>query len=766
MSKYLKLPLIPLRGLTVFPNTTVHFDVARKKSVAAIEAATKEFEGNLLLVSQKSSEDANPAPHQIYTVGVHANIVQIINMPEGIQRVVIIADKKIRLEEYCQTTPYYIAEYTAVKDKKSKTLAAQAYFRKAKALVSSFSKVNETLNRDLVKAVLDEEDYTSFCYRAAQLCLVKNHQQFLEIDDLEAKYEFLIEEINTEIQLAKIERRINNKVRYNIDKGQKEYFLREQMKVINEELGEGDDENEYIAKIDALPIADEYKEKLKKDFRRSSNLPSSSPEYSLTRNYLDYLLELPWAKFTEDNNSLKNARAVLDNDHYGLEKIKERIIEFLAVRQLTDHKKEPIICLVGPPGVGKTSIVKSIASALGRKYIRMSLGGVHDEAEIRGHRRTYVGAMAGRIIGGIRQAGSANPVFLLDEIDKLASDYKGDPASALLEVLDPEQNNSFRDNYLEIPFDLSNVIFITTANNPDTIPDALYDRMEIIEMSGYTPDEKFAIAKKYLLPKQADANGIKPEKLELTDDAVMCVIERYTRESGVRGLEKQIAKIMRKVARKFVEEGDEGALTVRSENLKEYLGAPVYTPGVKNQSDEVGAATGLAWTSAGGDILTIEVSLIPGKGEILLTGSLGDVMKESARTAITFIRAHAKDYGIEDKLFKNNDIHIHVPEGAIPKDGPSAGITMATAVLSALTEKGVRSDVAMTGEITLRGKVLPIGGLKEKTLAAQRAGIKTVLIPEDNKKDIDEIPEGVRESVNLVFVKDMPGVFSNAIAGL
>ena len=551
-------------------------------------------------------------------------------------------------------------------------------------------------------------------------------------------------------------------MRESIDKGQREYYLREQIKAIQEELGDEDDDD-LLLKADKLPIPEESKKKLKKDIERNAKMPTSSPDYAISRNYFDFVFDLPWGIESEDNNDIENARKILDEDHYGLEKIKERILEFLAVRQLTDEKREPIICLVGPPGVGKTSIVKSIARALNRKYVRMSLGGIRDEAEIRGHRKTYVGAMPGRIISNIRIAGTMNPVFLLDEIDKLASDFKGDPSSALLEVLDPEQNNAFRDNYLEIPFDLSKVIFITTANNPDAIPAPLYDRMEIIEMSGYTPEEKLQIAKNHLIEKQLKAHGISEDRLSFTDDGIEKIIYSYTRESGVRGLEKEIANVMRKVAVKIVSGEAQDKIVVTKDNVKEFLGVEKYLENEKPEHSEVGAATGLAWTAVGGEILTIEVSIVSGKGEILLTGHLGDVMKESARTAISYIHAHADDYDIPERAFKDKDMHIHVPEGAIPKDGPSAGITIATAVFSALTGKGVRNDVAMTGEITLRGKVLPIGGLKEKSLAAMRAGIKKVLIPVDNMKDLDDIPESVKNGVKFIPVENVSEVFKIAI---
>lgn len=763
MTKKKELPLIPLRGLTVFPTTTLHFDVARKKSILAIKEATEDGNGYLILATQKSVDAVNPRINQIYNIGVLARILQIVNLPDNIQRVIVSAESKVQVLEYISSTPCFMVNYEVKKDKNTKTPSIEANYRKARELVEEHYTVSEKYNKELINSLLDEDEPSAFCYKAAHIFMYSGKQEFLEESDLEIRFTRLIDMLISEIEIAKIERKISNKVKMSIDKSQKEYYLREQMKVIQEELGEGEEEDDYERKIKELPLDEKYREKLVKDFKRNANVPSSSPEYTLTRNYLDFLLDMPWKEYTKDNNDLINAKKVLDEDHYGLEKIKERIIEFLAVRQLTEDKREPILCFVGPPGVGKTSIVRSIAKALNRKYVRMSLGGVHDEAEIRGHRRTYVGAMPGRIIGNIKLAGSMNPVFLMDEIDKLASDYRGDPSSALLEVLDPEQNCTFRDNYLEIPVDLSKIIFITTANSADKIPEALFDRMEIIEMSGYTPDEKLEIAKRHLMAKQLKANGIEPKKLSIPDEVIKKIITYYTRESGVRGLEKQLATVMRKAARRFVENPDLAYIAVTPENLQDFLGVERFSSTKKNDINEIGAATGLAWTAVGGEILTIEVMLMAGKGEILLTGHLGDVMKESARTAISFIHSHAKEYGIDEEMFSKNDIHIHVPEGAIPKDGPSAGITIATAVLSALTKKGVKNDVAMTGEITLRGKILPIGGLKEKTLAAQRAGITTILLPEDNRKDVSEIPEAVRNSMEIVYVKDMPTVFKNAI---
>lgn len=762
MQKNFDLPLIPLRGLTVFPNTTVNFDVGRKKSVAAVTDAVKNRNGKIILCRQINTDESNPKPDGIYTVGVLARVVQVISNGGETLRIIVDGIKKVKVTGYVDNPDFFVASYEPMKELHARTVEAKAYRRKCMSVVEEHYFVGERATKDVYNILNETEEPVAFLYRAAHLMDISDRQGFLEIDDVIDKYELLLDFLEDELEIAKVEKKINRKVRESIDKGQKEYYLREQIKAIQEELGDEDDDD-LLLKADKLPIPEESKKKLKKDIERNAKMPTSSPDYAISRNYFDFVFDLPWGIESEDNNDIENARKILDEDHYGLEKIKERILEFLAVRQLTDEKREPIICLVGPPGVGKTSIVKSIARALNRKYVRMSLGGIRDEAEIRGHRKTYVGAMPGRIISNIRIAGTMNPVFLLDEIDKLASDFKGDPSSALLEVLDPEQNNAFRDNYLEIPFDLSKVIFITTANNPDAIPAPLYDRMEIIEMSGYTPEEKLQIAKKHLIGKQLKAHGISEDRLSFTDDGIEKIIYSYTRESGVRGLEKEIANVMRKVAVKIVSGEAQDKIVVTKDNVKEFLGVEKYLENEKPEHSEVGAATGLAWTAAGGEILTIEVSIVSGKGEILLTGHLGDVMKESARTAISYIHAHADDYDIPERAFKDKDIHIHVPEGAIPKDGPSAGITIATAVFSALTGKGVRNDVAMTGEITLRGKVLPIGGLKEKSLAAMRAGIKKVLIPVDNMKDLDDIPASVKNGVKFIPVENVSEVFNIAI---
>lgn len=762
MQKNFDLPLIPLRGLTVFPNTTVNFDVGRKKSVAAVTDAVKNRNGKIILCRQINTDESNPKPDGIHTVGVLARVVQVISNGGETLRIIVDGIKKVKVTGYVDNPDFFVASYEPMKELHARTVEAKAYRRKCMSVVEEHYFVGERATKDVYNILNETEEPVAFLYRAAHLMDISDRQGFLEIDDVIDKYELLLDFLEDELEIAKVEKKINRKVRESIDKGQKEYYLREQIKAIQEELGDEDDDD-LLLKADKLPIPEESKKKLKKDIERNAKMPTSSPDYAISRNYFDFVFDLPWGIESEDNNDIENARKILDEDHYGLEKIKERILEFLAVRQLTDEKREPIICLVGPPGVGKTSIVKSIARALNRKYVRMSLGGIRDEAEIRGHRKTYVGAMPGRIISNIRIAGTMNPVFLLDEIDKLASDFKGDPSSALLEVLDPEQNNAFRDNYLEIPFDLSKVIFITTANNPDAIPAPLYDRMEIIEMSGYTPEEKLQIAKKHLIGKQLKAHGISEDRLSFTDDGIEKIIYSYTRESGVRGLEKEIANVMRKVAVKIVSGEAQDKIVVTKDNVKEFLGVEKYLENEKPEHGEVGAATGLAWTAVGGEILTIEVSIVSGKGEILLTGHLGDVMKESARTAISYIHAHADDYDIPERAFKDKDIHIHVPEGAIPKDGPSAGITIATAVFSALTGKGVRNDVAMTGEITLRGKVLPIGGLKEKSLAAMRAGIKKVLIPVDNMKDLDDIPESVKNGVKFIPVENVSEVFKIAI---
>ncbi len=619
MSEIRELPLIPLRGLTVFPTTTVNFDVGRKKSIAAAVNAVKNFGGSILLCMQKDVDVTEPTRADICNVGVLARIVQLIdNRGNETFRAIVEGKKRVVLGEVNTEGDYFTASYREYKEVHPRTVEAKAYLRTCRAVVEEHYFVGDRINKELFKLLSETDDTVAFLYRTAHVFEIDAPQVFLETDDVIEKYSRLYAFLREELEIAKVEKKIERKVKDSIGQGQKEYYLREQMKAIQDELGDNDEDN-LAAKVDKLPIDDDSKKKLKKDIERNAKMPQSSPDYAISRNYFDFVFELPWAIETKDNEDIKNARKILDEDHYGLEKIKERMLEFLAVRQLTKEKREPIVCLVGPPGVGKTSIVRSIARALDRKYIRMSLGGIHDEAEIRGHRKTYVGAMPGRIISNIKLAGSMNPVFLLDEIDKLSSDHKGDPSSALLEVLDPEQNSTFRDNYLEIPFDLSDVIFITTANNPDAIPAALYDRMEIIEMNGYTPEEKLQIAKRHLIPKQMKAHGIDSDVLEITDDGIEKIIYGYTRESGVRGLEKEIASIMRKLAVKIVEDGKGEKFIVNATNLADYLGVEKFSQTKKADIDEVGSATGLAWTAVGGEILTIEVSIVAGKGEIILT---------------------------------------------------------------------------------------------------------------------------------------------------
>ncbi|MDR3216002.1 MAG: endopeptidase La [Clostridiaceae bacterium] len=751
------LPAIALRGVTLFPHTTSELDIGRRKSVSAILEA--HIGGRIILIPQLDDSVVAPRTSQLASVGTLAKINDVSHGDNGTVTVEFSGLHRVKILSYTQTSPCFIVEYEKLKQTNYDTITAQAYYRNILTLLSDNTEILNNVDESVNGMWSDINGFIDKL--AGTLVFNKNFDLLIE-PDTEIRLARLAQRLAGEIEIIKAEKEISKRVKQSIDRGQREYFLREQISAIQEELGEGKENRELSQKIEKLPVSDEIKEKLKKDIAKNAKMPMSSPDYGVTRNYLEFVTELPWEVRTEDSRDLKKAKEILDDEHFGLEKIKDRIIEFLAVHQLTQEKKEPILCFVGPPGVGKTSIVRSIAQALNRKYVRMSVGGVRDEAEIRGHRKTYVGAMPGRILANIKLAGTVNPVFLLDEIDKLASDFRGDPSSALLEVLDPEQNNTFRDNYMEIPFDLSDVIFITTANTTDTIPPALLDRMEIIEMSGYTPLEKKEIALRHLYAKQLRANGVSALQIEFADGVTEKMIEGYTRESGVRNLEKLIAQVMRKAARRIVE-GEDGKITVTCENLEDFLGIPRYSKSDANKSDEVGTVTGLAWTVFGGEILNIEVSLMNGKGDVILTGQLGDVMKESARTAISYIHAHAADYGISEELFKSKDIHIHIPEGAIPKDGPSAGITLATAVLSALTGKGAKCDVAMTGEITLRGKVLPIGGLKEKLLAAHRAGIKKVILPTDNKKDLMDIPDIIKRELTISYVTDINQVFGQAI---
>ena len=762
-------PLVALRGKVVFPDTQTSFDAGRLISLTAISRAS-EKDMNLFVSLQKDAEKEQIAAKDVCAVGTVVKIKQIAKLPSGNLRVSVEGLYRAKAEEVYEEDGSFYAVVTRMKSVHGDEVLEEAYLRTAREVMRDLTAGDLRFPKEQLSALDSLTDPDVFINRSMQYLHIKEEvkQQLLETANVVERLKLYERCLNDELEIAKLEKKISSMVRRSIDKNQKEYFLREQLKAIHTELGDDEQEKDTLTgQLKDKHMPAEIEEKALKEVARMDKMPPSSPEYTVIRNYLDWLIELPWTEETKDTENILDAKKILDEDHYGLEKVKTRITEYLAVLQLTKSMNAPILCFVGPPGVGKTSIAKSVARALGRKFVRMSLGGVKDEAEIRGHRRTYVGAMPGRIIYAMKQVGSVNPVFLLDEIDKVSSDMRGDPASALLEVLDPEQNATFRDRFLEVPYDLSKVLFITTANTVDTIPAPLLDRMELIELNGYTLDEKREIAKRYLVPRKIEENGLKPELIEITDGAITAIIEGYTMEAGVRSLERQIGSVCRKIAVRYAENREMEKQTVTEENLESILGVRKYLRDKSRlDGDEVGAATGLAWTSVGGTTLTIEVSCMPGKGEIQLTGKLGDVMKESARAAISYIRAHADTYGIDAETFSNTDIHIHVPEGATPKDGPSAGITMATAILSAFTHKPVRKDIAMTGEITLRGKVLPIGGLKEKALAAHRAGIKNIIIPKENERDEEEIPSNVRGELNFIPAAEVDTVFHNAIAGL
>ena len=760
------MPVIALRGKVLFPNTFLNFDVGRPISVAAVEAAPTS--GNLLFIAaQKNAFIDAPLKSDISEVGVIARIKQVGRINGGAMKVGVEALSRAKIVKFVSAKGYFAAE---VKEAPYKTdadgLLTEAYFRVARDAFSEFVLIDKRLQKEAVATIMSITEPNRFIDSALSVAPLKEETvlKVLAQDETVERLKIFDELMRREAEIAKLEKKITSSVRSSIDKSQKEFYLREQIKAIHNELGDGeDDRTDLERRIKEANLPQEVFEKAMKELSRLDKVNPSSPDYSVILNYLDWILDLPFSKSTVDRENIAEAKAILDSDHFGLEKVKQRITEYIAVLHLTKQLKGPILCFVGPPGVGKTSVVTSIARALDRKFVRMSLGGLKDEAEIRGHRKTYVGAMPGRIIYGLKTAGVNNPVFLLDEIDKLSSDIHGDPASALLEVLDPEQNATFRDRFLEVPFDLSKVMFITTANTVDTIPYPLLDRMEIIELTGYTQEEKQEIAKQYLIPKQIKNNGLTEKRVEFTDDAVKEIVEGYTMEAGVRNLEREIGSVIRKVAALVAEHPRTKKQTITAESIKNYLGARKFIKGETMDRNEVGACTGLAWTSVGGVTLTIEVSLLSGKGEILLTGKLGDVMKESARAAISYIHANAEKFGIPEEKFTQKDIHIHVPEGATPKDGPSAGITMATAILSAFTEKAVKKEVAMTGEITLRGKVLPIGGLKEKSLAAYRAGIKTVIIPKGNLKDLEDLPKVVKKEIKFITAETVDTVFKNAI---
>ena len=766
----ISMPMVALRGMTILPEMVAHFDVSRSRSIEAVQKAMQGKEQQIFLVAQRELSIEEPEQKDVYEIGTIATIKQIAKMSKDMHRVLVTGCQRAKLIEISQMNPYMQAEVQVVEDYNDYEPDNLSEMPEAKILLDIFleySLKSGKIPKDVATQIADIKEFKLLVNKIAAVLPIDylNMQEVLEENDLRKRCSLLCFKIVNEITVIAMKENIQNKVKERMDKHQKEFILREQMKVIREELGEENlvsDAEEFIEATNKLTASQEVKDKLMKEIQRFKSAMQNSAENGVVRTYIETMLEMPWDKVVEDYVELSEAKNVLEEDHYGLEKVKERILEFLAVRKLTNKGESPILCLVGPPGTGKTSIARSLAKALHKPYARISLGGVRDEAEIRGHRKTYVGAMPGRIANALKTTGVKNSLILLDEIDKVSNDYKGDTFSALLEVLDNEQNVKFRDHYLEVPLDLSEVLFVTTANSLQTIPRPLLDRMEVIEINSYTENEKLHIATKHLLPKQLNKHGLTCEQLKITNNAIWKIISSYTKEAGVRQLERTIGEICRKVAREILEEG-KCTIRVTERNLEKYLGKEKFHYHMINQTDEVGVVRGLAWTSVGGDTLEIEVNIMPGKGEILLTGQLGDVMKESARAGISYIRSVGKAYHVSDDFFEKHDIHIHIPEGATPKDGPSAGITMATAMFSAITEKKVRADVAMTGEITLRGRVLPIGGLKEKLLAAKNAGVKVVLIPEKNMRDVEDISAEITKGLEIVPVKHMLDVLAKAL---
>ena len=765
-SLLLRMPVLPLRGMMVFPHMVLHFDVGRPKSVAALEKAMMGDQ-RIFLVAQMDAEIDEPELSDLCRVGTIAQIKQVLNLPGDSIRVLVEGVRRGVLGTVLEEDPCLVATVRLVReDVAPDTAEMKALVRTTHAFFEEYCNASMRVSQETLRSVMDVDkpDQLADIIAANVLTRLEDRQAILEKLKVKDRLEALCGILVRETELADVEKQVQARIKKQIEKNQKDYYLREQIKAIQTELGDkdGTDVEDLRERLEKTPLNDEAREKAEKELERLSRMAAGTPEIGVSRTYVEWILDLPWGKTTPDNLDLKRARRVLEENHYGLEKVKERIIEYLAVLRMKNDMKGPILCFAGPPGVGKTSIVRAIAKAVGRQFVQMSLGGVRDEAEIRGHRRTYVGAIPGRIIAGIKQAGTMNPVFLFDEIDKMSSDFRGDPAAAMLEVLDAEQNSAFRDHYMEIPFDLSRVMFITTANNMENIPPALLDRLEIIEVPSYTEEEKLKIARKHLLPKQIEAHGLKPRSVRMNDRVLRTVIEGYTREAGVRELERTIAALCRKVGKKIVMK-DEKLPALTAKTVEDYLGPVKFLPMAEMHPSTVGRVNGLAWTMAGGEVLDTEAVAIRGHGKLILTGQLGDVMKESAEAAYTYIRSRAESLGLPDDFYEKLDIHIHLPEGAIPKDGPSAGITMATAMASAFTKRKVRSDTAMTGEITLNGDVLPIGGVKEKVLAADQFGITQVLLPAQNKRDLEELPESVRDKLHFVYVKHMDQVLEHAL---
>jgi ATP-dependent Lon protease len=765
-----EIPLLPLRDVVVFPHMIVPLFVGRERSIAALESAMKDEKG-IFMVAQKNAQKDDPGEEDIYSIGTIGIIIQLLRLPDGTVKVLVEGKKRGIISEYLPNEDFFLvrAEELVESDHVTDRVKIEALMRSIRESFETYAKMTKKVHLEMVGAIASIEDSSKLAdVVIAQVnAKLEDKQKILEICDIPERMEAIYELMLSEIEILQVEEKIKRRVKKQMEKTQKDYYLNEQMRAIQKEMGEKDEfRNEIVdleKRLKQKKLSEEAHKKVKQEIKKMQMMAPMSAEATVVRNYIDWLLDMPWAEKTENKHTLKESEAILEEDHYGLKQVKERIIEYLAVQTLVKKNKGPILCLVGPPGVGKTSIAKSVARATNRKFVRLSLGGVRDEAEIRGHRRTYIGAMPGKIIQLLKKAGTNNPVFCLDEVDKLSSDFRGDPSSALLEVLDPEQNNAFNDNYLEVDYDLSDIMFITTANVLQTIPAPLQDRMEVIRLAGYTEPEKLNIAKRFLVMKEKEANGLKKEDVVFTDGSLLTIIRQYTREAGVRNLEREIASICRKVAKKIVEDGGKKRIRIASKSVQSYLSVPKFRHGETEGRDAVGLAIGLAWTEVGGELLAIEVSIMQGTGKLTLTGKLGDVMQESAQAALTYVRARAKQFGLTEGFYKETDIHVHVPEGAIPKDGPSAGITMATSIASAFMRRKVRGDLAMTGEITLRGRVLPIGGLKEKLLAAHRGDIRKVIIPKDNEKDLVDVPANVLKNLEIILVDHIDEVLKIAL---